>query len=156
MATSVGLALGLALAGLATEVQAIRVTDKSVANPRAMRKLLVKTATLMNRLDPAIPTDLADRSRWCFRDGFFGTGYAHSNNATDRALDVARDELGLALEATYTGKAMAALLYDLEQAEFSQQSMLFWNTYNSRPLPAGTARPADVSRLPEDFLRYFD
>jgi D-cysteine desulfhydrase len=156
MATAAGLALGLALAGLTTEVQAIRVTHESIANPRAMRRLLVKTATLLNRLDPAIPADLADRSRLCFRDDFFGAGYAHSNSATDRAIDVARDELGLTLEATYTGKAMAAMLHDLAQGAHSQQSMLFWNTYNSRPLPVSTERPADVSRLPEEFLRYLD
>jgi len=156
MATAAGLALGLALAGLDTEVQAIRVTHESIANRAAMHRLMVKTATLLRRLDSTIPADLADRSRISFRDDFFGGGYAHSNSATDRALSVARDELGLTLETTYTAKALAAMLHDLEQPRYAQQSMLFWNTYNSRPLSANTARPSDVSRLPEEFLRYFD
>jgi hypothetical protein len=69
---------------------------------------------------------------------------------------IAADELGLALETTYTGKAMAAMLQDLDKPEFANQSMLFWNTYNSRPLTADLDRPADVSRLPPEFLRYFD
>jgi len=156
MATAVGLALGLALANLPTEVQAVRVTEDFVANPVAMRRLMVKTALLMNRLDSSIPSSLADRARYRFRDGFLGDGYARTNVATNRAVSVARDDLGLVLETTYTGKALAAMLHDLDQAAHSRESMLFWNTYNSRPLPAGKERPGDVSRLPEDFLRYFD
>jgi len=156
MATAVGLSLGLALENLPTEVQAIRVTENFISSPEAMRRLLVKTATIMNRLDPSVPTDLADRARYCFREGFLGDSYAKSNAVTDRAVDIARDELGLMLESTYTGKAMAALLHDLDQTECARQSMLFWNTYNSRALPAGDERPDDISGLPKEFLRYFD
>jgi D-cysteine desulfhydrase len=121
-----------------------------------MRRLMVKTAMLMNHLDSSIPSDLADRARYRLRDGFLGDGYARTNEATDRAVRVAQDDLGLALETTYTGKAMAALLHDLDQVARARDSVLFWNTYNSRPLPAGSERPRDVSRLPEEFLRYFD
>jgi len=156
MATSVGIALGLTLAGLPTEVQAVRVTEDLFANRQAMRRLMDKTAVLLHALDPSIPADLAERARYRFRDGFLGDGYAKTNATTDRAVRIARDELGLTLEPTYTGKAMAAMLHDLDQPESSGQSMLFWNTYNSRPLDAGSERPADVSRLPKEFLRYFD
>jgi 1-aminocyclopropane-1-carboxylate deaminase/D-cysteine desulfhydrase-like pyridoxal-dependent ACC family enzyme len=156
MATAVGIALGLALAGLPTKVHAIRVTESFVANPDAMRRLLTKTADLLHSLDTSVPANLADLARYEFRDGFLGDGYAKTNSATDRAVRIAADELGLALETTYTGKAMAAMLQDLDKPEFANQSMLFWNTYNSRPLTADLDRPADVSRLPPEFLRYFD
>ena len=156
MATAAGLTLGLALAGMAIEVHAVRVTAEFFANPRAMQRLIAKTAMLMNRFDPSVPIDLADRTRLSFRDGFLGDGYAKTNAATDRAVSIARDELGLKLETTYTGKAMTAMLHDLDQPEHARRSVLFWNTYSSRPLPASTARPDDVSRLPAEFLRYFD
>jgi D-cysteine desulfhydrase len=156
MATAVGLALGLALADLPAEVQAVRVTEDFVSNPEAMRRLLIKTATVMQRLDPSIPHDLAARARYCFREGFLGDGYAKPTAATEHAVAKARDELGLKLESTYTGKAMAALLRDLDQAECAGQSLMFWNTYNSRPLPAGTERPDENAGLPEAFMRYFD
>lgn len=152
MGTASGLALGLALAGLQTEVQAIRVTHEFVANRRAMRKLVAKSASLMHRLDASVPDNLADRIRLAFRDEFFGDGYARSNEATDRAVAIANDELGLALETTYTGKAMAALLHDLDR---ERGRFLFWNTYNSRPVAADTQRPDDVSELPREFLRYY-
>jgi len=156
MATAAGIALGLALANLPTEVQAVQVTEDFVASPARMRRLIAKTATLLHTLDASIPADLADQARYSFRSGFLGGGYAKTNAATDRAVAIARDRLGLALETTYTGKAMAAMLHDLNQKQYAGQSMLFWNTYNSRPLSAGYERPDDVSRLPEEFLRYFD
>jgi D-cysteine desulfhydrase len=156
MATAAGLALGIALAELPIQVQAVRVTENFVSSPAAMQRLMAKTATMMNRLDASIPADLADRTNCHIRDGFFADGYAKTNAVTDRAVKIARDELGIKLEATYTGKAMAAMLHDLEQSAHAGQSMLFWNTYNSRPLQASDDRPDDVSGLPPEFLRYFD
>lgn len=156
MATAVGLALGLALAELPTEVQAICVTESFVANPVAMRRLMTKTASMISALDDSIPRDLAARASCCFRSEFLGDGYAKTNAATEHAISIARDDLGLSLEATYTGKAMSALLADLQMPEYATQSMMFWNTYNSKPLPASAERPDDVSKLPLEFLRYFD
>ena len=156
MATAVGIALGLVLAGLPTEVQAVQVTESFVSSPESMRRLLNKTAFVLHRLDPSVPADLADRARFQFRTGFLGEGYAKTNDATEQAIAVASDRLGISLEATYTGKAMAALLQDLDQSRDGHENVMFWNTYNSRPLAAGVLRPADTDGLPESFLRYFD
>ncbi len=132
MGTAAGIALGLALAGLETETHAVRVTETTYASEAGARRLMAKTALLMNRLDPNIPADLAARARLVCRHEFFGGGYGVSNPETDSAVVVAREELGLGLESTYTGKAMRALLTDLE-AGFDAP-VLFWNTYNSRQL----------------------
>jgi D-cysteine desulfhydrase len=156
MATAVGIALGLALARLPTEVQAIQVTEDFVSSPAAMQRLLAKTTAMMRRLDASIPADLTQRANYRFRTGFLGDGYAKTNEVTDRAIAFARDELGIALEATYTGKAMAALLQDLENSTGPVADVLFWNTYNSRPLAIDNERPPDLSRLPKEFLRYLD
>lgn len=155
MGTAAGLALGLALANLRTEVHAARVTHESVSNPAAMRRLIEKTAAMMRRLDSSIPADIAQRCKIIFRDEFFGAGYARSNAATDRALIFAQSELGLSLDTTYTGKAMATLLHDALQKTPSGDKVLFWNTYNSRDLAVTAERPEDTSRLPEEFLRYY-
>jgi 1-aminocyclopropane-1-carboxylate deaminase/D-cysteine desulfhydrase-like pyridoxal-dependent ACC family enzyme len=155
MGTAVGLTLGLALAGVDTEVHAVQVTEDMVSSPDAMQKLLRQTAIDLGRADESIPADLADRARYQFRSGFLGDGYARTNDATEAAIAVARDELGIELEATYTGKAMAALLSDL-RGELVSGPVLFWNTYNSRPLSTGTAMPENTDGLPEEFLRYFD
>jgi D-cysteine desulfhydrase len=156
MGTAAGLALGLALCGMQTEIQAVRVVPDYIANPRALRRLLAKTATLMHRFDSSIPADLAEKTRLRFRDEFFGGGYAHTDPVTDAAIEIARDQLGLTLEATYSGKAMAALLHDARQPQLADQTLLFWNTHNSRPMPTITARPGNAAQLPDEFRRYFD
>jgi D-cysteine desulfhydrase len=153
--SAAGLALGLALAGLPSEVQAVRVSPQQIMNRERLDRLMAKTARMLNRLDPNIPADLHRRTRITVRHEFFAGGYARSDAATDAAIAVAADELGLALEPTYTGKAMAALLHDAARIRQRDMSLMFWNTYNSSPLPEFRAA-ADLARLPGEFLRYFD
>lgn len=156
MGTTAGLALGLALADINTEVHAIRVTHEFVANPDAMQRLIAKTAIMLHRLDSTVPADINRRCNVIFRDEFFGDGYARSTPAADRAIRYARDELDLLLDSTYTGKAMAALMHDAAAGFLKRRKVVFWNTHNSRILPVSAARPADLSALPDEFLRYYD
>jgi D-cysteine desulfhydrase len=156
MGSSAGLALGLALAGLSSELHAVRVVDEKYASPRRFDQLLQKTLLMLRRLDPGIPAGAADRVRVCWRDEFFAGGYAVADDTTREAIRQARDTLGLSLETTYTGKAMAALLQDLSSPGYRGEHCVFWNTYNSRPLPVSAARPATRDNLPAEFMRYFD
>ena len=156
MGTAGGLALGLALAGLDSEIQAVRVSPTEIMNRERLDRLMAKTATMLNRLEPGIPADLYRKVRIEVRHEFFGEGYARSTPATDAAIEKARDALGLELEPTYTGKAMAALLHDAGLARYSDASLMFWNTYNSNPLPEVQPSAIDMDLLPEEFLRYFD
>ena len=156
MGTAAGLALGLALAGMATEVHAVRVSDTSICNERDLAHLMDKTARMMHRLDRAIPRNLAKKADIRLRHEFFAGGYARADDETRAAIRVARDELSLELEETYTGKAMAAVLRDLAGHESSKQHFVFWNTFNSAPLALDESVPIDPSALPSDFLRYVD
>lgn len=156
MGTAVGLSLGLAAAGVDTEVHAVRVSDTVITNERAMDKLTRKTVTMMRRLDTAVPGDLASRSNVRLRNDFFGDGYAHTTPAAEDAIAFAREHLGITLEATYTGKAMAALLTDLRSPGGEALDILFWNTFCSMPAGVPAKRPLDESALPQEFLRYFE
>ena len=156
MGSSAGLALGLALAGLSCELHAVRVVDDRFAKPEAMSRLINKTAMLLHRLDPTIPTNLAAQTRLRWRNGFFAGGYAVADDVTEAAVARARRELGMTLETTYTGKAMAALLHDLSLPDYDGAPYLFWNTYNSRPLPVDSRRPATADNIPPEFMSYFD
>ena len=156
MGSAGGLALGLALADQQVRVQAIRVSPPSIMSEERLQRLMRKTTLMLNRIDPSVPIDLAERTRIDARHGFFGDGYAKTNDATDRAIEIARDQLQLNLEPTYTGKAMAALLHDIECADQADAHIVFWNTYNSIPLPEVDESRLDLQRLPSDFERYFD
>lgn len=153
LGTAAGLALGFALANLDVDVLAVRVTDPRIANPGALRRLLDKTATLMRRRDAAVPPDLAARARIVLRDDFYGPGYGLGDSVTESAIAFAADNLGLALDATYAGKAMAALRHDLANGIATRP--LFWNTCNAVPLAVPRDTLQDRDQLPEEFERYF-
>ncbi len=156
MGSCAGLALGLALADLPTELHAVRVVDDRVASPPGFERLMRKTAMMLNRIDASIPADLADRTRICWRSEFLAGGYAVADSVTKNAVAIAGNALGLKIETTYTGKAMAALLHDLALRDYAGQPCLFWNTYNSRPLPVTGDRPSSAENIPPEFMRYFD
>lgn len=154
MGTAAGLALGLALAGLAAEVHAVRVSHTWLCNEDALARLLAKTAGMLHRALPAFPRDLERSVRLRLRHEFFAGGYAAADDATEHAIGIAREQLGLGLEGTYTGKAMAALIADLRGGAASGP-ILFWNTCNGRALPVPSHAPLADAALPDEFLRYF-
>jgi D-cysteine desulfhydrase len=151
MGSAAGLAIGLAIAGLPCRVEAVRVSATGICNQQLLHQLIVKTLVMMHRLDASVSPELAQKVNIRLRHSFFGDGYAHSNQETDNAVKIATDELGLALETTYTGKAMAALLRDLPES--GDERLMFWNTFNSAPLPAPD-RGLSNERLPEEFQKY--
>ena len=154
MGSAAGLALGLSLAGLNIQMQAIHVTHERYANITDFRRLMAKTVAMMHAIDPAIPADLETRTNIVWRDEFFGGAYGRTTDATERAIAVAKDELGLSLESTYSGKAMAGLLHDI--GEGFDEPVLFWNTHNSRPMSIDQSLKPDFERVPKEFARYFD
>lgn len=154
MGTAAGLALGFALAGLSSEIHAVRVSHTWLCNEHALSRLVQKTAGMLHRLLPAFPAQLDRRVNLRLRHEFFAGGYAATDAATEEAIRLADEQLGLTLEGTYTGKAMAALLADLARDPASG-GILFWNTCNGRVLPVASRAPLDPATLPPEFRRYF-
>jgi D-cysteine desulfhydrase len=154
MGSVAGLAVGLGLANIPSEIHAIRVADNRFVRREVLERLMTKTVTILNRMDPSISIDTQRRSRIVWRDDFYAGGYAAVDAATASAVQFAEENLGLRLDTTYTGKAMAALLSDLESIK-SGTSNLFWNTYNSRPISSASS---ETSRrdLPDQFNRYYE
>ena len=155
MGSVAGLGLGIALAGLRTEIHAIRVADNRFAKREVLDRLIAKTAKLLSRYDSSIPADISRQTNIVWRDEFFAGGYAAVDDVTKKAVELARDQLGLILDTTYTGKAMAALLHDLNSAD-NDASYLFWNTYNSAKLPSTSHSEGPRPGLPSQFERYFE
>ena len=154
MGTVAGLGLGLALAGVDVEVQAVRITSETIANRAATEALMRKTALMLNRIDPSFPAQLADRAKVRYRDEFVGDGYTKPTPASDRALRLAEEQLGLTLESTYTAKAFAALLADARDAAVQREGQVFWNTYNAVELPRKVGFTFEDTGLPREFERY--
>ncbi len=107
-ATAAGLATGLRLAGLASEVVGVRVVPTFVTPEERVRTL-------------GGPVTVDDR--------WLGDGYGYSTPEAEAALAAARD-IGFELETTYSAKALAAALA-------ARGPRLWWNTLSTVPLPTG-------------------
>ena len=130
--TAAGLLVGMRLAGMNTRVFAV-----AVVHPAWLTRVLTlwyanRTAALLARLDPATP-----RMRFGWGDvgvvgDQLGAGYGHATQAGRRAVRWSQPQL--ALETTYTGKALASLLEPHGPFEHARV-VLFWDTQNSAPFP---------------------
>jgi D-cysteine desulfhydrase len=155
MGTCVGLALGFALAGLNTRVEAVRVTEPDMASEARARQLFSETVAFLHSLDPSVPAPRYSRRRLVLRHEFFGEGYGIHLPRDLEAADRFRAAAGVPLEGTYTGKAFAALLSDAATGRLRGETVLFWDTYDSHDWDAAI-RGLDYHRLPEEFHDYFE
>ena len=135
LGTAVGLAVGFAAAGVATRVVAVRVTPATVANEAVIARLASETIELLRKHEPSFPALAPSDLALTLREGFYEPGYAEVTPAATHAVAVAR-ELGVKLETTYTGRAFAALLADAADGKLADADVVFWDTYNSAPMPA--------------------
>ncbi len=152
--TLAGLVAGLRLAGLGARVVGVLVTD--ILPPSAARLAALARATLrlLHRLDPGVPTPAIGHSDFDLLRDELGPGYGASTPAAERAVRVAADA-GLALETTYTGKCLSALLVRAGEAKASAPA-LFWNTYNAVDVAARAPAPLDPARLPPRLRRWLE
>ncbi|MBI4509322.1 MAG: pyridoxal-phosphate dependent enzyme [Deltaproteobacteria bacterium] len=122
--TAAGLSVGLALAGLRSRVRAVAVVERlftAKARLDGLRAALCKWLVDLGVMEAAhITPGLIEIDRSQLGPGY-GTGTPASRNACD-----VLSSCGLHLEEVYTGKAMAALLHDAEQAK--GEHFLFWHT----------------------------
>jgi len=124
--TAVGLALGLALAGAPCDVVAVRVATRLSGNRRYAELLARRTFSLLaDRADLGPMPEL----RLEIEHGFAGAGYGHPTAEAEAAIRRAGAS-NVPLEATYTGKALAALLAAAHSGRDGRTRM-FLDTYCS-------------------------
>jgi D-cysteine desulfhydrase len=130
--TAAGLIVGLKLAGLRTRVAAVRVADPFPANAFILRRMAQDVADYLHRVDPRVPRVTVDPADFEVIPDYLGPGYGHPTAAGEEALEWVAPRL--ALETTYTAKALAACLDHCRNARGSR-TFVFWNTFSSAPLP---------------------
>ncbi len=149
--TQAGLVLGLRLAGLSTPVVGALVTDILPPRPRRQLRAARRTLDRLRRADPGLPEVSLSEADFPLDASALGPGYGASTDEARRAVEVARGA-GLALETTYTGKALALLLRRLRDGT-AREPVLLWNTYNAVDVVAAAPRPLSAEELPEAFRR---
>jgi 1-aminocyclopropane-1-carboxylate deaminase/D-cysteine desulfhydrase-like pyridoxal-dependent ACC family enzyme len=154
LGTATGLALGLRAAGLPTRVVAPRAVpsgEKSAAQAAAQ---LAEANREIRARDPCFPLVEDPLASLELRPEFYGTGYAEATPEATEAVALMAGQ-GVKLEVTYTAKAFAGLVADARAGRLAGRRVVFWNTYNSAPPPAGVETVA-LRRLPPEFRRYVD
>jgi hypothetical protein len=153
MGTVAGLALGLRLAGLKTRINAVSVVPQSLATANGIVQLFVAANRKLHEINPTIPLLDDPLVNLTLRDEFFGNGYAEATSECTQAVALIRNTEDIALETTYTGKALAALIHDARCERLAGQRIVFWNTYNARPYPPAVNAAQETS-LP-DWARHY-
>lgn len=149
LGTAIGLAIGFAAAGVHTRVVAVRVTPGEVANDPFAQSIAGHTVALLREMDPAFPALPFSALRYELRHDWFEPGYGVVTPETTSAVVTAAGA-HIKIETTYTGKAFAAMLDDAAAGRLADQNVLFWDTYNSAPMP----EPGPVELLPPALQEY--
>jgi D-cysteine desulfhydrase len=148
LGTAAGIALGFALADAAIKIVAVRITSRIVTNERVLMRLIRGADDILRRA--GLPGDRAERAFRSveLRHEQIGRGYGITTPQADAAAEVLAQH-GIQLDHTYTAKAAAALLQDVENA---LGPVLFWQTLSAAqpPLPAHFG----IDNLPAPFQSY--
>lgn len=143
--TLAGLTVGLDRTDLETDVVGVRVIERYVVNRWTVARLARRTAAL---LEDDGPTDYGRRDIR-LRSGYLGDGYGEPTPAGERAQATAA-EYGLALDPTYTAKAVAAIA-----DRYDDERVCYWHTL-SQTRPATLSVETAQARLPDAYARFLD
>lgn len=128
--TVAGLSLGFAIAGLDTATIAVQVTPAIVANRLHVKRLISRTARLIERMTgeqiPRVPPQLLGLVHDAY-GGAYGRAIPTATAAA-RALEV---HTGIRLDDTYSAKAFVVAL---ALARSAAGTTLFWDTFDPRLL----------------------
>jgi D-cysteine desulfhydrase len=151
MGSAAGLLLGLRIAGVRGTVVSVKVVPQKTVDAAALLRLAAAARDLLPPGQAEKADDLAAHLE--FRPEFAGAGYAMTTPECLEAVALAMDLEALKLDTTYSGKALACLIADARSGRLAGYLPIFWQTWNSRPYPAGLDR-VDVASLPAAFHKF--
>ncbi|MBI3555854.1 MAG: pyridoxal-phosphate dependent enzyme [Deltaproteobacteria bacterium] len=123
--TAVGLAIGLAAAGLPTKVFAVKVVPGKINELPRLRWLARQVGKLVREL----PRESLTLLNLAIEGSELGAGYGKPTKDGLRAVERWLSEEGVKLEPTYSGKAAAVLERYTGDGE-NLSPILFWLTYS--------------------------
>ena len=147
-----GVALGLRLAGLATRVVGVLVTDILPPSPARLARLARAALRRLRRADPALPALRFEARDFELCRDQLGPGYGAATPEAEAALAAAQ-AAGLRLEVTYSAKCLAELLARGRRGELPRGPVLFWHTFNGVDVKACAPGPFRPEGLPARLRR---
>ncbi|MFA6447853.1 MAG: pyridoxal-phosphate dependent enzyme [bacterium] len=153
--TASGLIAGCRAAGLKTRIVGVKVTDWVVGNTVVLSSLANQATLKLFSLERKFPLNIISPFGVELLTDYFGAEYGRFTREGLEAIEMVKRHAGLELEGVYTGKTFAGLVGTARKKDFSDKTVLFWNTYNSSDLSQIEAQH-DCSELPEEFRQFFD
>lgn len=148
--TAAGLLAGMALAGMETELHAVRVVHPFLLGRRKIVNLARSSLKLLARRGVAIgeATTRLD-ARLHLEEGYLGEGYGFETAAAAEAIRCFQESAGIKLEGCYTGKAAAACLDYCAAKKDNSRPVVFIHSASSTHRES--SRVASEPKLPSDF-----
>jgi D-cysteine desulfhydrase len=129
--TMAGLVLGLAIARLDVPVTGVQVTPSVVANRWRVKRLIARTAALIERITNE-PVARPHHHAMRIDRHVYGGAYGRTVPAAVEAAEWLTAASGIRLDYTYSAKAFAVALALARNATNSTEPILFWNTFDGR------------------------
>jgi len=157
LGTVAGLLLGTKIANLSSKVIGICVMPEM--KPEGAKKMILQlckeTVELLHSLDATFPLIKINEEDIHMLYDFRGTQYGLFTPEAAQAIKIVKEKEGIVLDGTYTGKAFAGMLEDVEKHNYQHKNILFWHTFYG---DACTQEIADTSykKLPKALHYYFE
>jgi len=155
-ATTAGLVLGLKAAGLKTQVMPINIEhdEEMHEHEKKFTMLFQLTNSLLHQQDSNFPLFELKPEDVVINHNFIGEGYAIVSQPAKDAINLLQQTDGIKLDGTYTSKAFAAMLDDIQTKNIGDKVILFWNTYTAGDFADITSK-VDYKDLPKEYHPYF-
>lgn len=156
--TTAGLLLGLKLANIHSIICAIEVEPAEHATEfeDTVTQLFRETNQLLHEHDATIPLVEFPHEQIIYNEAFRGPDYGVWLRAGEDATRLMLQEEGIAVEGTYSAKAVAALVADINNNIRSKDDViLLWNTYCGLDFSHLT-NDIDYKQLNPEVHRYFE
>lgn len=150
-----GLILGLKAAQLPCKVIPIRISMTAEYKTWLLTQVLNKTATYLHEHDKTFPLFHFTEKDLNMDNDFAGPEYAAITPESSQAIELLSVTEGIKLDGTYTGKAFAALVDHAQKGEFSNKTVLFWNSFSAGSYEQFT-KQVDYKKLPQQLHYYFE
>lgn len=157
--TAGGLILGIRLAGLKSVVVPVAISGKNgdaYYRTEELVERINETINFFYRLTPTVPRDKFVASDLEYRNNFADCAYAEITEEVAQGLQELYSTEGIKLEGTYTGKALAAMIYDVQhKEELKDKNILLWNTFCYGTFEELTSA-INYKDLPQELHFYFE
>lgn len=154
MGTVAGLYTGLRACKLKTRVIGIRVVPSYVSDLKTFSELVKSTSTLLHDIDKSFPV-INEYDNFTINDNYLGAGYGIVTEKSRDAITLFEQNGNYHLDGVYSGKAAGAFIDAVMSSSDKNDTILFWNTKNSREFSA-EVNSVDYRLLPHEFHHYFD